>query len=71
MNTALRRFFSMFDSADWRTFVASPLASARPTARRRAPHRRRRPSVHAIRFRKQQIRRALPLLVEMPISRMC
>ena len=70
MSTALRRLFSLFDDADARPFIAS-LASGRPARRRRAPHRQRRASAHAIRFRKPQIRRALPLLVETPLSRMC
>lgn len=69
MTAALRRLFALFDT-DARPFAAS-LAHGLPTPRRRAPHRRRRASAHAMRFRKAQVRRALPLLVETPLSRMC
>jgi hypothetical protein len=71
MSTALRLFFSLFDPADVREFSSFRLYRGRPARRRRAPHRQRRASPHAMRFRKQQIRRAVPLLVETPLSRAC
>lgn len=69
MTATLRRMFALFDT-DARPFAAS-LVHGRPTPRRRAPHRRRRASPHAMRFRKTQVRRALPLLVETPLGWMC
>lgn len=71
MSTALRLFFLLFDPADVREFSSFRLSYRRPARRRRAPHRQRRASVHAMRFRKQQIHRTPPLLVETPLSRAC
>jgi hypothetical protein len=71
MSNALRLFFSLFDPADVREFSSLRLFRGQPARRRRAPHRQRRASIHAMRFRKPQIRRTLPLLVETPLSRAC
>jgi len=64
MTNALRRFFSLFQPP--RLFPSVH----RPAARRRAPHRQTRLSVHARRFRKQHIRRTLPLIGATPVLRM-
>jgi hypothetical protein len=63
MANALRRFFSLFEPIQ-----ASFLSGGQPTPRRRALHRQRRASPHVMRFRKPQVRRTIPLLIEMPGS---
>lgn len=64
MTNALRRFFSLFQPP--RLFPSV----RRPAARRRAPHRQARLSAHALRFRKQHIRRTVPLVGTAPVLRL-
>lgn len=71
MTTALRRLFALIGSVDAEDLSSLLLRCAPPARRRKAPHRQRRASPHALRFRKQQIRRAVPLLVETSLSRVC
>jgi hypothetical protein len=71
MSTALRRLFALIGPADAGDLSPFLLRSSSPARRRRAPHRQRRASAHAVRFRKQQVRRTVPLLVETPLSNIC